>query len=567
MKFCPECGSKLASESAKFCSECGFKLNNISFDSDKSENDTENNNVVSQLDLILEEKLKAFEYTQYVNGEIVILKAIETHTKTIVVPEGVSIIGADAFSGHKRVEEVYLPEGLIAIEDRSFKECIQLKKINIPSSVTLISDEAFYGCSNLKEVYLPDGLSTLGIRAFSECRLLERINDIPKSITKIPDDLFLNCVSLKEIVLHDDVSKIGQRAFSNTAIETIVIPSSVTDVSNEAFYACIKLKRATLQHGVESIGNKAFGSCTKLEQIDLPETIKIICSEAFSDCRSLTSFTVPSGTWLIEKYCFSHCEKLSQITIPKSVKYIGSMPCFCCFNLKKVIIEGNRKIMHWYELDESAEEADLSREWNPEFELPFDCKIIRKSNLSKDPPSKPSEKNKKALNTTTKASKPAPIKEKKPNLGQFENMKCEALSDGSFKLLAYLDQTAENVVLPESITEIRSGVFENCTELYDIELPSTLNYIGVDAFAKCSSLQTITIPRSVDNIDSGAFEGCCNLENVIFEDPNGWYYEDDEAGDPDDCEIDIPPDDLKDPQKAAELLKTRDKYTTWLKRD
>ena len=27
MKFCPECGSKLASESAKFCSECGFKLN------------------------------------------------------------------------------------------------------------------------------------------------------------------------------------------------------------------------------------------------------------------------------------------------------------------------------------------------------------------------------------------------------------------------------------------------------------------------------------------------------------------------------------------------------------
>ena len=338
-------------------------------------------------------------------------------------------------------------------------------------------------------------------------------------------------------------------------------------MSNEAFYACIKLKCATLQHGVESIGNKAFCSCTKLEQIDLPETIKVICAEAFSDCRSLTSFTIPSGTWLIEKYCFFYCEKLSQITIPKSVTYIGSMPCFCCFQLKKAIIEGNGKIMRCHDSDESEEEADLTSEWNPEFELPFDCKIIRKSNLSKAPTSKPSGKGKKNLNIGVKSSKSAPTKEKKPNLGHFENMKCEELSDGSFKLLAYLDRTAENVVLPESITEIRSGAFENCTELSDIELPSTLIYIGVSAFAKCSSLHTITIPRSVDNIDSGAFEGCRNLENVIFEDPDGWYYEDDEAEDPDDCEIDISPEDLKDPQKAAELLKTRDKYVTWLKRD
>ena len=80
-------------------------------------------------------------------------------------------------------------------------------------------------------------------------------------------------------------------------------------------------------------------------------------------------------------------------------------------------------------------------------------------------------------------------------------------------------------------------------------------------------MKTITIPRSVDNIDCGVFEGCCSLERVAFEDPNGWYYEDDEAEDPDDCEIDISPDDLKDPQKAAELLKTRDRYITWLKRD
>lgn len=63
MKFCPECGNKLTSESAKFCSECGFKLNDTFLDSDKSENDTESNNVATQLDPSLEEKLKAFEYT------------------------------------------------------------------------------------------------------------------------------------------------------------------------------------------------------------------------------------------------------------------------------------------------------------------------------------------------------------------------------------------------------------------------------------------------------------------------------------------------------------------------
>ena len=203
------------------------------------------------------------------------------------------------------------------------------------------------------------------------------------------------------------------------------------------------------------------------------------------------------------------------------------------------------------------------REWNPQWELPAGCKVVRKSttNANKSSPEQPAPKK---TNTKKNISKSQEIAH---TLNQFENMKCEALPGGSYKLIAYLDSSAVSVTLPDSITEIRSGAFENCTELSDIELPSTLIYIGVSAFENCSSLKTITIPRSVDNIDSGAFEGCRNLENVIFEDPDGWYYEDDEAEDPDDCEIDISPEDLKDLQKAAELLKTRDRYITWLKRD
>ena len=62
--------------------------------------------------------------------------------KNVVVPAGITRIGAGAFHGYG-VETVYIPDGVTEIGDNCFNGCKQLREVRIPSSVTYISDSAF----------------------------------------------------------------------------------------------------------------------------------------------------------------------------------------------------------------------------------------------------------------------------------------------------------------------------------------------------------------------------------------------------------------------------------------
>ena len=483
MKFCPECGSKLTSESAKICSECGFRLSNLLPEANEKASNTCNLNENAEPELgEFEKSMCFFEYTEEPDESYVIQRCIDDFAKTILVPEGVSEISASAFREHSCLEEIVLPRSLISIGESAFEGCKKLKKVTLYGAIEL-GEKAFYMCTSLKSVSLPANL------------------------LRIEADTFSGCWSLQDVE----------------------IPEGLGSISDRAFYYCKSLK-----------------------SVKLPSSLVFIGVNAFSQCQSLRSADMLDGVRYIDDGAFSHCSQLKEFTIPKSVNYMGCSVFFGCTSLKSVKKIGNTKILYFGELAKICEL--VGNPWNFSSELPFGCELVSKQRSTSAKP---------------KAQKKAATKSQGSDseANAFDNLKCETLATGSLKLLAYLDRSVKKVVLPESITEIRAGAFENCTELSDIELPSTLIYIGVSAFENCSSLKAITIPRSVDNIDCGAFEGCCNLERVAFEDPNGWYYEDDEAEDPDDCEIDISPEDLKDPQKAAELLKTRDRYITWLKRD
>lgn len=43
-----------------------------------------------------------------------------------------------------------------------------------------------------------------------------------------------------------------------------------------------------------------------------------------------------------------------------------------------------------------------------------------------------------------------------------------------------------NVILPEGMTSITSGMFKNCTQIWNITIPSTVTYIAPDAFDGCN---------------------------------------------------------------------------------
>ena len=69
------------------------------------------------------------------------------------------------------------------------------------------------------------------------------------------------------------------------------------------------------------------------------------------------------------------------------------------------------------------------------------------------------------------------------------------------------------VILPESLTEIGDCAFYNCVYLEEVafEEKSSLTRIGNSAFYGCTSLQEIRLPDGVSEIGEGAFEDCAAM--------------------------------------------------------
>ena len=71
------------------------------------------------------------------------------------------------------------------------------------------------------------------------------------------------------------------------------------------------------------------------------------------------------------------------------------------------------------------------------------------------------------------------------------------------------------IIIPEGITEIGEGVFEDCTQIEKVTLPSTLKVIGAEAFKDCANLKEINIPYGVTTIGEHAFENCTSVYMVL----------------------------------------------------
>ncbi len=137
------------------------------------------------------------------NGCIIINNCLYTHTEhdgwshdfgdksdigNITIPENVTEIAAHVFT-EGRMSSVTLPDGLKVIGKEAFVKCSLLEEVTIPGSVSTIKPKAFSSCASLKTIKLASGVAAIGDRAFERCASLRDVY-IPKSVKKLGKEIF-----------------------------------------------------------------------------------------------------------------------------------------------------------------------------------------------------------------------------------------------------------------------------------------------------------------------------------------------------------------------------------------
>ena len=202
----------------------------------------------------------------------------------VVIPDGVTIIGKDAFYEDKDAEKVVIPEGVKVISSSAFY-LSKLKEIILPKTLERIESEAFMS-TKLSHISIPDSVKEIGENCFAYCNIKELNHPLLKieNGLAIKGNRLLYCADnlVKNVVIPKGIEIIGPHAFEMCdEMESVIIPNSVKDIQDCAFYLCDNLKSVKLPEGLKRIGDMAFNTCIRLGPVTIPESVEYVGYEVF----------------------------------------------------------------------------------------------------------------------------------------------------------------------------------------------------------------------------------------------------------------------------------------------
>lgn len=98
-----------------------------------------------------------------------------------------------------KITDVVLPEGITTIGAECFSGCRMLTGVTLCNSLATIGAQAFMNCSAMTEFHITSGVTTINGEALRNCSALTGIT-IPSSVTYIGEEVFEGCSGLTEMV-------------------------------------------------------------------------------------------------------------------------------------------------------------------------------------------------------------------------------------------------------------------------------------------------------------------------------------------------------------------------------
>ena len=374
-------------------------------------------------------------------------------------PEGcrVTEVAAGAFAWCSHLVYLELPDVTRVGED-AFLRCEDLEIVVLSSPELSEVENAFSGCDSLETVFmgkkglspvLPQQTELLEGENYlvSEQMIYEKKDDGSLCLRNVPTD------KSGQLSLLDGTEEIGAEAFAGCARLTGVDAGQMQEIRRigaGAFDGCHSLREAIIGEKCTSLGKEAFADCARYSQtLAMFGGLTEIGQGAFSGCTYLKSMWIPSQLREIPDECFAGCTSLRSVVVlaGAELETIGNKAFAGCTSLEELmnfaLLPAVRKIG-----------AGAF----------YDCTALRELPLHPEA--------------------------KIVSLGEGAFKNCASLQNGD------LEHTA--------ITVLPVEAFAGCTSMETLLLPESLTAIKSRAVADCDSLREISIARRDDVVSVSA---------------------------------------------------------------
>ena len=486
-----------------------------------------------------ESTIKSFnEFRYFVSvTEVGYLSFFSSSIKEIVFPEGITIVGQEAFSYCRLLSTLVLNEKLVEIGSWAFNDCISLSIITLPSSLQTLGDQVFRG-TPVRRIIIPDSIINLDSNPFPKCISLEEISgkySTPDKRCLIKDGKLLSFASkgITKYSFPPEVKEVGDCAFWGlSSIEELSFPSDTHTFGEMAFEDCSSLKTVTLENqgsGVTQLGSMLFQQCSSLRDFDISKATNLteLPNRLFFRCYSLKQFTIPKSVEIIRNQAFIFCSSLMSVyCLP-----IEPPLLYSTYSRESDVFEGTPNNMKVYVNPGSVDSYKNAYTWSDyanriqAMSQPTNVIYYTSSDRSIVTP-KDVFGSSIVSNEYVDAHGIITFDGPVTIIGDEAFAECRSLTsitipksvssigDSAFDLCSSLT----SITIPDGVTSIGDKAFRHCGLLSSITLPEGIISIGVAAFQECRSLTSITIPKSVSSIGDSAFDLCYSLTSINIPD-------------------------------------------------
>ena len=476
----------------------------------------------------------------------------------IELNEGLEFIGSSAFD-NTELNEINFPSTLKTIGAGAF--CYtKLKKVELNSGLATVGVGAFSGLELTDIIKVPDGCSGIvsGYSILDNDFVFELKNDENGKYYFVLTD-YRPSKAQEELVIPDSVFGIPVKCVDSQFYYYVD-----TDEEKENLD---KVKKLVVPEGVEEF-NKLPSSLKKLEEIVFPSSLKSIGDEVFKYNHSLNKVTLPKGVKIgRDVFRINSGDFIYNIVSDENtgeyaaqiIDYIGASRNMVIFpeidGYPVVCFKGD---YHYY-LEDG--EYENTRDWG-EFDsvvFPDSIKSIdlygcyfgtqsitlpdhleNAEDLDQITLIKSDYKYNLFFNEETKQVE-ADISAADSYSGgdtfeipdSVDGIKITGIANGGFiwlycselKIPGFIKRIGSSafkggwftaVTIPDSVTEIGWGAFEDCSNLETVVLSNNISEISVDMFNNCTSLTNIKLPNGITEIAERAFQNCELLTNLTI---------------------------------------------------